>query len=195
MSANTPNIQLPLLVPSQAMKHVTHNEALVRLDAVTQLVLQETGATMPPADPQEGNCYALGTAPQEAWSGQDNQIAVFSNNGWVFVDPQEGWRAWDISSGELLAYSGGAWSVLQNYNQLEGVGINATHDMVNRLSVSAQATLFNHEGSDHQMKINKAGTAHTCPLSTSAAADEKRSEDHGRHRKLTKKNDSRTSAA
>ena len=35
------NLSLPLLMPAQAQKHVTHNEALQVLDALVQLVVQE----------------------------------------------------------------------------------------------------------------------------------------------------------
>lgn len=35
--ARTTQLGLPLVLPSQAQKHVTVNEALVRIDAATQL--------------------------------------------------------------------------------------------------------------------------------------------------------------
>ena len=35
------------------------------------------------------------------------------------------------------------------------VGVNATADMTNRLALSSPASLFNHEGNGHQVKINK----------------------------------------
>jgi len=35
------------------------------------------------------------------------------------------------------------------------LGVNASADEQNRLTVSSEATLFNHEGSGHQLKINK----------------------------------------
>ena len=41
------------------------------------------------------------------------------------------------------------------------VGINATADATNRLSVAAPATLLNHEGAGHQVKVNKAAAADT----------------------------------
>jgi hypothetical protein len=44
-------------------------------------------------------------------------------------------------------------TTLENTPEL---GINATADPTNRLSVSAPATLLNHEGAGHQLKINKA---------------------------------------
>lgn len=42
MSETPANLDLPYILPSQAQKHVTHNEALQRLDAVTQLTVTAT---------------------------------------------------------------------------------------------------------------------------------------------------------
>lgn len=39
MPDKTPNLALPFILPAQAQKHVTHNEALQRLDALVQLVV------------------------------------------------------------------------------------------------------------------------------------------------------------
>ena len=54
MPDTSPNLALPYLLPAQAQKHVTHNEALQRLDAVTQLVVEAFGATTPPGSPGVG---------------------------------------------------------------------------------------------------------------------------------------------
>lgn len=35
--SNTPNLGLPYILPSQAQKHVTHNEAIKALDALIHL--------------------------------------------------------------------------------------------------------------------------------------------------------------
>jgi hypothetical protein len=70
MSELTPRLGLPLLMAVQAQKHVTHNEALVRLDHVTQLSLVALAATEPPAEPEEGQIWALGPAPGGDWAGQ-----------------------------------------------------------------------------------------------------------------------------
>lgn len=44
------------------------------------------------------------------------------------------------------------------------LGINATADATNRLSVNAPASLFNHDGNGHQQKINKANAARTASV-------------------------------
>ena len=38
----TPNLGMQYILPSQAQKHVTHNEALRVLDALAQLVVKDT---------------------------------------------------------------------------------------------------------------------------------------------------------
>ena len=43
-------------------------------------------------------------------------------------------------------------------------GVNATADATTRLAVSAAASLFNHAGAGHQLKLNKAGPADTASL-------------------------------
>ena len=47
-------LSLPLIQPSQAQKHVTHNEALRILDAVVQLVVIAADQSGPPTAPQSG---------------------------------------------------------------------------------------------------------------------------------------------
>ena len=43
MSETTPNLNLPFIMPAQAQKHVTHNEAIELLDAIVQLTLENSG--------------------------------------------------------------------------------------------------------------------------------------------------------
>ncbi|MEH6656026.1 MAG: hypothetical protein V7684_17835 [Loktanella salsilacus] len=49
-------------------------------------------------------------------------------------------------------------------NNLPGVGIGAASDPTNRLTVSAPATLLNHAGGGHQVKVNKASAGDTASL-------------------------------
>ena len=51
-----------------------------------------------------------------------------------------------------------------DHQNLNHVGINATADNTNRLSLSSPASLLNHEGTGHQLKINKNTTADTGSL-------------------------------
>jgi len=164
MSELSPRLGLPFLMAAQAQKHVTHNEALLRLDQVTQLVLQELDATDPPETPLDGQIWALGTAPTEAWAGQGGDLAAWFDGDWHFVTPGAGWQAGFGS--ELRIFDGSAWVVpgAGTLENLPGLGINTSYDATNRLSVAAEATLLNHEGAGHQLKLNKAAATDTASL-------------------------------
>lgn len=162
----SPRLSLPFILPSQAQKHVTHNEALTRLDIVAQLAVEGINASTPPALPEAGQVWALGFAPTGAWAGQASRLAAFVNESWLFVAPGEGWIALDKSDGRLFRRAGSGWQPLAPpaLDNLDGVGINASHDSTNRLAVSSATTLFNHEGAGHQIKINKATVGDTASL-------------------------------
>ncbi len=165
MPQNTPRLNLPLLQPSQAQKHVTHNEALRLLDLSVQLGLTSVNATTPPAVPAQGEVHALGSAPSAEWSGHGGALAVWMDTAWHFVTPEHGWRAWDLSSGRLKVWDGLDWidPPVETQN-LPGVGVGSGYDNTNRLSVRSPATLLTHDGGGHQLKINKAGAGDTASL-------------------------------
>ena len=166
MQDQSPRLSLPFILPSQAQKHVTHNEALTRLDIATQLAVEGINASTPPTPPEAGQVWALGSSPTGAWAGQADTLAAFVNDSWLFVPPGEGWLALDKSDGRLFRRAGNGWEPLAPplLDNLDGVGINASHDTTNRLALSAPATLFNHEGAGHQLKINKATAGDTASL-------------------------------
>ena len=59
MSNTTAKCALPLLMPAQAQKHVTVNDALMRLDGQIDLVLQSLGRTTPPDTVVDGLCWGV----------------------------------------------------------------------------------------------------------------------------------------
>lgn len=91
-----------------------------------------------------------------------------ARGGWLFVTPQLGWRAWDKTNAVVVAYDGTGWTqasaAAPDLENLSGVGVNATSDAINRLAVASDATLLTHDGSGHQLKINKAASADTASL-------------------------------
>lgn len=167
MTDLSPRLDLPYLLPAQAQKHVTHNEALRRLDGLVQLVVEETEASTPPADPTEGAAYALGATPLADWAGQAYQIAIFqgaeAGGGWLFLPPQPGWQAWDLASAQMRIWDGSNWAALPCHATPQ-IGINTPADATNRLAVAADASLFTHAGGGHQMVLNKAGASDTASL-------------------------------
>ena len=159
------NLSLPYLLPAQAQKHVTHNEALKVLDAVVQLTVEARDLSVPPATPQEGARYIVAAGASGAWAGQEGAVAVYDGGAWLFLTPQSGWRAHDLAQGQMVIFADGGWQVaLPETGNLPGVGVNASYDAVNRLAVAAAATLLSHEGAGHQLKINKAALGDTASL-------------------------------
>ena len=166
MSQTLPNLGLPVMQPSQAQKHVTHNEALNVLDTVTQLCVLDSTLTTPPLA-QRGDRYLVPNGGVDAWENHEGALALFDGNVWLFVTAQVGWLAFDQSRGRYLHIEGGGWVELPQQTELanlQNVGINSTADATNRLSISAPASLYSHEGAGHQIKVNKASTADTASL-------------------------------
>jgi hypothetical protein len=104
----TPRLSLPLLQAAQAQKHITVNEALVRLDGLAQLVLSSVSTPVPPGLASDGDCYGVPVGATGAWAGHDQDLAIYSNGGWIFATPQIGWRAWvvDVAANALFGSSG-----------------------------------------------------------------------------------------
>jgi hypothetical protein len=105
----TANLSLPLLQPAQAQKHVTVNEALVRLDGLTQLCLLSVSQPVPPVAPPEGAVYGVPMGAVNAWDGRGGDVAVFAGGGWIFVTPRRGWRAMVLDEGSGAVFDGIAW--------------------------------------------------------------------------------------
>lgn len=102
-------LALPLLVAGQSQKEWTHNEALTVLDLVVQPSITAI-ANAPPAAPQFGQCWIVGTAPTGDWSQQPRSIAGWTAGGWRFAAPVANMSAWVEGAG-IARYSAGNWSV------------------------------------------------------------------------------------
>lgn len=165
MSQTTPNIGMPYLMPAQAQKHVTHNEALQRLDTVTQLVLVAL-LSEPPEEPEEGQCFAVATDAGGAWLGMEGRLAIWLDEAWQFIVPREGWRAYLTSEEDLRIFRDGEWTPLSlpASGSFSMLGVNTTADGTNRLAVSSPASLFTHAGGDHRMVVNKQAEGNTAAL-------------------------------
>ncbi|WP_454286220.1 DUF2793 domain-containing protein [Rhizobium arsenicireducens] len=165
MSDATANLALPYIKPAQAQKHVTHNEALQALDAVVQLVIKAHLAS-PPASPPEGECFWVLPGATGDWAGESGRLAFRQDGAWTFIAPRTGWCCYDLTEERLKVFTGTDWRdiPLPAEAQISALGISAAPDATNRLAVSGPASLLNHAGSDHRLKINKASTADTASL-------------------------------
>lgn len=167
----TTHLALPYLDAAQAQKHVTHNEALALIDALTQLSVSARNVTTPPATPAEGDRLLIGAGATGAFTGKSNQIATFLAGDWSFRAPQAGWRAYVEAEQLLLLYDGAAWidcglSVRQLQN-LSLLGVGATADGANPLLAKLNAALFtakyvaNGGDGDLRLALNKESAAKT----------------------------------
>lgn len=166
MADTSQNLNLPYILPTQAQKHVTHNEALRRLDIVTQLAVESASLDTPPSSPQTGDRYLVAPNGQGDWTAQDGHIAVMEDGAWSFETPQEGWLCWVRDSDQLQVYDGVTWTELvpEMPETVALFGIATTADANNPLSVSGPGTLLTNAGSDHRLTVNKAAAGDTASL-------------------------------
>ncbi len=161
----TARLDLPFIMAGQALKHITHNEALERLDALVQPIVQSRSLATPPTTPLPGEAWVVPPAGMGAWAGHGDEIAAFQSGAWRFYEPAEGWQVFDCDSGALLVWSGSQWMPVAAIGAgLPQLGVNTSADNANRLAVAAEATLLTHSGNGHQLKINKAATGDTASL-------------------------------
>ena len=111
MSDTSANLQLPYLAPAQAQKHVTVNEALLRLDALTQLTVVSATTPAQPASPSDGAIYILPPGKTgAAWGPMANGALAYWRDGfWEEITPKPGWRAFVQDAGVAVAWAGAAW--------------------------------------------------------------------------------------
>lgn len=165
--SDTTHLALPYLAASQAQKHVTHNEALTLLDGLVQAAVKSRALATPPGSPAEGDRYLVAAAPTGAWAGQSGRLAYHMDGAWRFFVPQEGWTLWVDDEDVLLSFNGTSWNGTGAPTELQNLtllGVNATADITNKFALSSAASLFNHAGAGHQIKLNKNAAADTISL-------------------------------
>jgi len=166
MSDETPLLSLPLILPAQAQKHVTHNEALRLLDILLHLAVLDRTRTEAPALPTEGDRHIIASPASGAWTGQDGKVAAFWGGVWVFLAPRPGWQARVLDEEVTLIWSGSAWQDEFALPEiLPKLGLSTPADATNRLALRSPASLFTHDGGSHRMTVNKSAPDETASLS------------------------------
>ena len=162
---HTPRLTLPFIMPNQAQKHITHNEAIQALDALVQPTVESRALATPPLTPLAGEAWIVPAGATGAWSGHAGEIAAFQSGAWSFLDPAPGWQVYDRSDKTQLVFDAGAWTPLASLGSaLPRLGINTSADSTNRLAVAGAATLLTHTGNGHQLKLNKNAAGDTASL-------------------------------
>ena len=144
--SDTSRLGLPRIDAAQSQKHVTHNEALDRLDALLHLSVAARNLVTPPANPGEGWQGLVGSAPTGAFAGHALQVASWNDGAWDFYPPRKGWRAYVESDAALFIFDGIDWVRLRveisEAQNLRFLGVGTAADSQNPVSFKANALLF-----------------------------------------------------
>ena len=163
----TPRLNLPLIAPGQALKYITHNEALKTLDSLLHLNVQGD-LIAPSATAETDTFYRVAAHPDLVWAEHANQIAHYTHDKWTFTLPLSGQVIWNVDLQTLNVWTGAEWSLVSSSAaaslKAQSLGINAAPNAHNKLSIASAASLFSHEGANHQLAINKASETDTASI-------------------------------
>ena len=163
----TPRLSLPFLQAGQALKNITHNEALQRLDTGLYLSCSNMAADNLPADPVEGHAYVISQTPDGSLMDRIGHIGVYVSSRWAWFIPKSGWVLWDETGATLRVFDGSDWAASFSESQAETLpflGLNAAASADQRLSISSASSLFNHDGDSHRLTLNRASEADTASV-------------------------------
>ncbi|WP_333590983.1 DUF2793 domain-containing protein [Brevundimonas sp.] len=139
---------LPYLAAGQMQKHVTLNEALTRLDALTQTAVISRGQAAQPGGPDDGDLYILPVgATGAAWTGQSaGTLMRFEAGGWSVVPTPDGLIVVVLDEPAVVMRLDGGWAPLgQTLGEIQGLsrlGLGATADAANPFSVKLNKALW-----------------------------------------------------
>lgn len=105
------------------------NLGLLKLSVLVQPVVSGLVAAEPGA-PAAGDTIVL----DEAHATHANEIAVYDDDAWVYITPQEGWKVYSEAAGVDLRFDGAAWAPVEEGGEGGGGG--------GALTVSGQAASY-----------------------------------------------------
>lgn len=106
----SPRHALPLLTTAQAQKEITHNEALILIDALLHPFVQGR-ASEPPTltESDQGKCWLVDEIPAGSWTSHSSEIACWTGGSWRFLKLSVGARIFDDSSQSYGHLTGSGW--------------------------------------------------------------------------------------
>jgi hypothetical protein len=111
MSELTPNLDLPLVMPAQAQKHVTVNESLLRLDALVQAQAQSRSLALQPGAPEDGQAWLVPAGASGGdWAAMaTGSLAIWRDGFWSELPPKPGWRVHVLDEARDVVCNGSSW--------------------------------------------------------------------------------------
>lgn len=105
----TPHFQITLMPDNPVQPDALVNEAVIVLDwAASRTVLEYTAT--PPGSPADGDVYIVGAAATGAWSGHDEEIALYFT-GWIFIDVPQYTRVFNVDASDDYIKGVSTWAV------------------------------------------------------------------------------------
>ncbi|PXW78146.1 uncharacterized protein DUF2793 [Blastomonas natatoria] len=141
--SHTPNFSMPLLHAAQSQKEITHNEALIIIDALLVGSVMAVAGDPSMLTPANGEAWIIDESATGAWTGRASQIAIFSEGGWRFARPVAGMRMLDRAAGLLRTFDGTQWLAPASVDSPSGGTIV---DLEARSSLVALLTALRHAG-------------------------------------------------
>ena len=111
---------MPLIDAAQAQKHVTINEAILRMDALGASRVESRSFTSPPETPEDGTAYIVGKSASDLWETHDEEVAIYQNGGWRFVSPWDGLKIWVADEATNVCFQLGSWNASQLSSSVRG---------------------------------------------------------------------------
>lgn len=172
MSEQTPRHDLPLIINSQAQKHITHNEALTRLDATHHLSIRDTDVIEPPSGAVEGEVFTIGVSPTGDFAGHAGELASLTEGGWRFHPVVLGMVAYFEDAQALQVFGPSGWEAVTAPapTELPRLSINTQDVGESLLSVKSPSVLLGADdgpdslSGDIRVTLNKTDTSDTATL-------------------------------
>lgn len=109
MTEATTRMGLPLLVAGQGQKDITHNEALLALDALVHANVVSRVVAAPPAQPGLGDCWLIPDGASSVWAGAAGGMACWTVGGWRLLALPEGGLVWVEDEARRVRKAGSGW--------------------------------------------------------------------------------------
>ena len=150
----TPRWDLPFAGNSGQDVDASFNDFLRFFDAFSSGLILDKDLTAPPGGESTGDAYIVGGSATGAWSGQDDDLAVYYYGSWYFLTPWNGLTVWVDDESSEYRWETNAWT------QVSGGGVtgSAANDQVAVWSGTSSldgSSSFTYNGST--VAINTAG--------------------------------------
>lgn len=176
MSDQSYHWALPYIMPAQAQKSVTINQALRRIDGLMHLSVESRSRPDQPSMLTEGAAWILPQGPTgEIWSSWlAGDVAMVQDGAWARFMPQVGMSAYIAEETQLVMYTDAGWvaldSLMKALRELTHLGVGTSADDTNPFAAKLNNVLWTAKsagegGSGHLYKtLNKEAPANILSL-------------------------------